>query len=305
MKRIFTGITFSLTLALLCSCANHIKNTETFSQETERKSLGLRYHMTVFPEKLNDTSCQFLLEKQERAEVKTYEHHIVRNVVTPYSGWRELYEVPSGLFLLPVSLGAHLLFVVTIGVFPYDIPQAVNDLAFTGMNPCLNWESDTRREMVLAVADKKMLSETLVNERVPLSQQTVNIKAGDLSRNIKTDIFGYFTLHFLNIDKKNTFFPQARKITFTLPSDPVKSRNDIILSRDFYYRLVRARARIDAYFASPSGRSLSETVLTLEKMNFDRLAYELEERELNKRKTDHRFTKSFRDAIQDKGKGVN
>ena len=289
----------AVILACAAGCANHIRNLETTNQEAEQKVLSLKYQFSLSQDPPRDTVFTATMEKLEQVDVRNFEIRTVKSLSTPYSFWRELYEVPSGIGLLPVSLGAHVLFLISIGMFPYDIPHSISDLAFTGMNPCLNWENETRVEEELVSADRKMLNRSLENRRTPVRKTSVLIQAGEFSRNLETDDFGSFTVHFLSTDPAETFFPLARKVSFSLASDPDKSLKNIILTREFLARLLKARSRINAYKVRPSGRKLMETVIELEKMKFDQLAYALEESELKKYGNNAQFQKEFQDASQE------
>jgi len=288
------------TVLLLGSgCANHLRNIDTVSQETERKILGVKYELKLTPETLRDTTYHVDIEKLESAEVKKFEVHTVKELATPYQWWRELYEIPAGIGLLPVSIGSHLLFLCSFGMFPYDIPKSINELSFTGMNPMLNWESSTRTEETLVLMNKKMLSQGNENVKKPVAQKNILVKAGDLSKICKTDDFGGFTLNFLSLRSEEMFFPLSRKIVFSLESEKNKEIKHYILTRDFLAKLLRARSKMNTYAAHPSGKLLFETVIYLEKTGFEQLAYSLEESELQKHKDDRKFQTEFQTASQE------
>ena len=136
-------INYAVGVSLICvcfsgsGCANYIRDISTVTQETDRRIISTKYELKVYPEPIKDASCQVEIHKLESAEIKKYEVRTERTIATPYQWWREFYEIPSGIGLLPVSLGSHLLFLCSFGILPYDVPQAVNDLAFAGMNPAL------------------------------------------------------------------------------------------------------------------------------------------------------------------------
>ncbi len=297
--RNLSWIGMGIILACVGGCANHIRSTETVSNEVEQKTLETKYNFILSPDPPNDTSFSVSIEKLEHREVKSFEIKTVKSYSTPYSGWRELYEVPGGIGLLPVSLGAHLVFMLSIGMLPYEVPRTINNLAFTGLNPCLNWESESRVEEELLEANKKILTNYLENLRTPVAKTQILVQAGDFSKNFITDEFGGFTVHFLSLSQDETFFPLSRKVSFSLASDPGKVLKDVFLTREFLSRLLRARARINAYNANPSGKRLMETVIELEKMKFDQLAYSLEESELKKHAGNEKFLDDFKDASQE------
>lgn len=281
---------------VLAGCANHLRDMEDVSQEESKKTLNVKYDLKLTPETIRDASYHVEIEKLESVEIKKFQVNTVKSIVTPYQGWRELYEVPAGIGLLPVSIGSHLLFICTFGILPYDVPKNITNLSFTGMNPALNWENEERSEENLISRESKMLSDVTENIRTPLAQEEIDVRSEKESRTYTTDDFGGFELNFLAVNDKDSFFPSGRKITFTLEEDPDMELKRVILTRDFLARLLKAQAKIAAYRESPSGKELFDTVIYLEKNGFEQLAYSLEESELARTKNDSSFQDDFKSA---------
>lgn len=277
-------------------CANHLRNINIVTQENDRKVLRTKYELKLTPETIRDSSYHVEIQKHESAEVRKFDVLTVKTVATPYSGWRELYEIPSGICLLPVSLGAHMCFLFTFGILPYDIPKSINELAFTGMNPALNWENEDRSEENLLSLDRKMLSNTVENIKVPLARTNIIVTSGTRSKVLTTDDFGGVELNFLALTEKDTFFPMARKVSFALESDKNTELKRLILTRDYLSKLTWARTRLNAYRMNPNGRNLFQTVIYLEKNGFEQLAYMLEESELARKAKDKKFLSDFKSA---------
>lgn len=289
---------FGILPLVLAGCANHLRDTESVSQEDDKKTLSVKYDLKLTPETIRDASYHVEIEKQESVEVKKFQVNTVKSIVTPYQGWREFYEVPAGIGLLPVSIGSHLLFICTFGILPYDVPKNITNLSFTGMNPALNWENEDRSEENLVSAERKMLSDVTENIRTPLAQQDISVRSEKDNRKFTTDEFGGFDLNFLALNEKDTFYPNARKITFVLESSPEKELKHVILTRDFLSRLSKAKDRINAYRANPSGKDLFDTVIYLEQNGFEQLGYSLEESELARTANDSRFQEEFKAAAK-------
>ena len=289
---------FGILPFVLAGCANHLRDTESVSQEDDKKILNVKYDLKLTPETIRDASYHVEIEKQESVEVKKFQVNTVKSIVTPYQGWREFYEVPAGIGLLPVSIGSHLLFICTFGILPYDVPKNITNLSFTGMNPALNWENEDRAEENLVSAERKMLSDVTENIRTPLAQQEITVRSEKDSRKYTTDDFGGFDLNFLALNERDTFYPNARKISFVLEGSPEKELKHIILTRDFLARLLKAKARINTYRANPSGKDLFDTVIYLEKNGFEQLGYSLEESELARTANDSRFQEDFKAASE-------
>ena len=296
MKHLPLLAVFGVSSLLLTSCANHLRDISTVSQEDDKKILSTRYDLKLTPETIRDSAYHVEIEKLESVEVKNYQVSTVKSIVTPYQGWRELYEVPAGIGLLPVSIGSHLLFIFSFGILPYDIPKSITNLSFTGMNPALNWENEERSEENLVSLERKMLSDITENTKTPLSHQEITVRSDRQNRKYTTDDFGGFDLHFLALNSADTFFPSGRKVSFIVDGTPEKELKSVILTRDYLARLLRAQAKINAYRATPSGKDLYDTVIYLEKNGFDQLAYSLEESELRRTANDSRFQNDFKAA---------
>ena len=283
---------------VLGGCANHLRDLDNMSQEDDKKVLNVKYELKLTPETIRETSYHVEIQKLESVEIKKFQVRTVKSVVTPYQGWREFYEMPAGLGLFPVSICAHVLFICSFGILPYNIPKSVTDLAFTGMNPALNWEDEERSEELLVSLDRKMLSDITENVRTPLTQQNIIVRSGKQSRKFVTDDFGGFDLHFLALKSEDAFFPTARKVSFSLDASPEKELKYLILTRDFLARLLWARAKINAYRMNPSGKELFATVIYLEKNGFEQLAYSLEESELARMAANKKFQEEFKAATE-------
>lgn len=296
VKNMITVVTLGCMAFIQGGCANHLRNIDVASQENERIVLSTKYELNLSPATIKDSSYKVEIQRLESAEIKKYEVRTVKNISTPYQWWREFYEVPAGIGLLPVSLGSHLLFLCSFGILPYDVPKAVNELSFAGMNPALNWENEARKEETLVALDRKMLSYETENVKTPLAKQNVIVKSGDQTKVFTTDDFGEFELNFLALQEKDTFFPAARKISFILSSDEERELKFIILTRDYLSKLLWARTKINAYKMKTTGKNLFDTVIYLEKNGFEQLAYMLEETELARNAGDKNFQADFKSA---------
>ena len=287
---------FGILPLVLAGCANHLRDIENVSQEEEKKPLSVKYDLKLTPETIRDASYHVEIDKQESVEIKKFQVNTVKAIITPYQGWREFYEVPAGIGLLPVSIGTHLVFICTFGIMPYEVPRYITNLSFTGMNPALNWENEERTEENLVSAERKLLSDVTENIKTPLAQQQITVRSETGSRKFTTDEFGGFDLNFLSMDEKDMFYPNARKISFVLEGTPERELKHVILTRDFLSRLAKAQARINTYRQNPSGKDLFDTVIYLETNGFEQLAYSLEESELARNANDSKFQADFKAA---------
>ncbi len=283
-----------LSAAMLYSsgCANFIRNVESTVPEVERKNVSSMYAVRFEPDPPVDTMFPATAELIEKQLVKNYQVKKTEALVTPYSGWRKCYEVPCGLVLFPVSIASHVVSAVTFGVYPFSVSGVINDLAFSGMNPFLNWETESRTALHPISSERVLTDEVVVNKTTPLSKVKVRVSSGDRSKDFVTDSFGVFTVTLVGISPEESLFNAARNLDFQV-GDNLTSVKSIILSREFVGKLLRARAAIVAYEMAPSGKKLVQTVKTIEKLNFIRLAYDFEKRELEKYKNDTAFMNDF------------
>ena len=163
IKNIISAAAMGSAIFINGGCANHLRNIDVVTQETDRKVLSTKYELKFTPETVRDASYHVEIQKLESAEIKKFEVRTAKRIATPFQWWREFYEVPAGIGLLPVSLGSHLMFIFTFGVLPYDVPKSINELSFAGMNPILNWEDEKRTEETIVSLDRKMLSHAAEN----------------------------------------------------------------------------------------------------------------------------------------------
>ncbi len=273
-------------------CANHIRNVESTIPEVERKDISSMYTVRFEPEPPVNTVFPATAELVEKQLVKNYQVKKTEALVTPYSGWRKCYEVPCGLVLFPVSIASHVVSAVTFGVYPFSVSGVINDLAFSGMNPFLNWETESRTTLRPISSERVLTDEVVANKITPLSKVKVRVSSGERSKDFVTDSFGVFKVTLVGISPEDSIFNAARNLDFQVGDNltPVKS---VILSREFVGKLLRARAVIVAYEMAPSGKKLVNAVKTIEKLNFIQLAYDFEKRELEKHKNDTAFMNDF------------
>ena len=283
-------------LVLNCGCANHLRNIESISQDNRRDVQTSKYELTLTPGVVKDTAYHVEVYKLESAKVQKFEVTTVKELVTPYNWWREFYEVPAGMGLLPVSCALHMCFLCSFGILPYEVPRTINDLAFAGMNPALNWEDSSRSEERIVHMNRKTLSEEVENTRVPVAKQNIMLRFGKQLETYQTDAFGSFDLNFLILDSKQEM---QRKVDFIIKSPQGEEvLKSTFLTRKYLAKLNAAKDDILSYRANPSGEKLFNLVISLEDKGFEQLAYQLEEAELKKWKNNKKFQDEFRRAIR-------
>lgn len=296
MKKRLVALAVLLGMSgILSGCSNFIRTYEETENKVVRETIGTKYDVRFTPDPPVAPEFTATAMRVEKQQVRKYQVLVSGEVVTPYEGWRESYEIPCGILLLPVSICSHVISLVTVGVYPFSVSGAINDLAFTGMNPCLNWESDERTEKVVKTSDERLVDNVQEDKITPLANVPVAVSSGDKTKKYITDKFGLFKLSLVGLNPAESIFNTDREFQFRVSDDSQVTRK-LVITREFAGKLLRARMFIIRYETLPSGKSLVQTVKKLEELHFNDLAFALEKRELAKRKNDKVFMKDFNDA---------
>ena len=295
MKKPLSTALVLFCVLLLAGCANTIRTYDDTEDRIERATIGTKYAVLLNPEMPDSfefTATAATVHKQTVKKFQTFTHG---EVVTPYQGWREFYEVPCGLVLVPVSLCSHLISVFTFGVYPFSFSNDVTCVAYSGLNPCLNWESESRTEKRPIDSEDKLIDVTEEDKVTPIPEAVIKVATSDLTREFKTDEFGTVKLTLVGLDRGESIFRGDREFHFTVSGD-TDTTHRLLISREFANKLLRARAAIMRYESAPSGKALVQAVKTLESLKFTGLAYQFERGELTKHGKDADFIKEFNDA---------
>lgn len=281
-----------LLLTTVPACRNPIKTVTNTSDETNKKELSNNYKVTLTPPEITEARFAVTVESIKKMRVESFQ--VIREIefATPYQGWRESYEFISGACLLPVSLGSHLVFVFSFGMLPYRYPQYINELAFTGMNPFMNWESSDRIESTILKNQRKMIDVKEEVQQEPLSNRQISVQIAKMRYPQKTDKNGSFEVKLLEPSGNSIVNLYTRKMDLLLDgSDTVLK--EIILPRSFLSKINEAQIALTLYASNPNGKELDRTLKQLEKLGFVKLAYELESQELKKHNNDKKFMQEF------------
>ena len=294
MKTKFVSGLLSLGMGLLVTgCVNHVSDYTDVTKNVERSEVSRKYYVTLNPAEPTDTSFEVTIEKTVNYEKKSYEITVGKRSYVPYSGWRQLYEMPAGLGLLPCSILSHVGWLCCLGLWDYDFTWDITCKSFSGMNPFINWETEAGTVEEVISAEKKLVKTEPEVKKSLLSKRPVTLKAGTLSKTYVTDEFGTFNVYLLSLKPEEIFFPLDRQISF-FPEEEKTSAKEVVLERKFVTNLLSARDRINDYMLAQTGESLVETLSYLEELGFAKIAYELEKRELKKHENDEHFIRDFR-----------
>ena len=285
---VFLGILFLLSV---CGCRNHIRELDVNVTDYERKVLRNRPSLHVIEADENNCIFRFKLTVNRESEVKEYQVLKTLSRYTPWTGWREYYEVPLGLLLFPFGVAGHAVNIVTLGMYPFDWCTAVDDLSLSALNPGLNIENPDRFEDEVLHSRKTLIDTRIENTVSPLRNIRINIRMGHYVRTVTTDNDGFAVFELLSsYGNSIALKTQEREFQVFVPgvSIPVYSQ---IISRNTRERLRRASGILRKYHKKPNGKNLYQTIVSLEKLKFSKLAHSLEKQEL--RKNGEAFKKAF------------
>ncbi len=295
MKKLFILLAAGLGIGLLSGCANHMRYVYQKEPKVKRLPAGEEFFMEVKRHGNSEEILNLKISKMSKTKVQRYELTIKKDVSTPYSGWREFYEMPAGFGMFPVALIVNTLDFATLGLIPNDLTDDSLDICCTGLNPFLNWESESRAQFTELETKSKMIDESFENLRAPGAGQKVLVYAEDtvLSEQV-TNRKGNLDVDLMSPE----LLPKVvavRELYFSAGDGQGRAIGSFIVDRQLIAKLRRTRQLIDAYQKKPSPELLAETILELEKLNFKKAALCLEKTQISEHNSE--FEKAFNSAI--------
>ena len=282
MKKRFSSSAATAAAMLFAGCANHIEDITKEIPENSRTVLERQYVVKTDKDIPDSASFKVTVEEVENVNVTVYQVRRDSSIYTPYEGWRESYEVLSGLCLFPVAVVSNVFSVLTFGMFPFEWSAAVTKYSFDGMNPCMNFESHSRVEEIPAKVERTQVDSYTESKQKPLANEWLVIRPGkDSYWRVRTNQLGQAEIVLLSIDPDRSKNITSRYLDIYLEKNNVKCRT-IPMSRRLLGRLANARRAMLKYHSSPSGAGLAACVKELESLSFEDLAFQLEESELRK-----------------------
>ena len=285
---------------LFAGCANTIrkdKSTETLITRTPQHAICfIRY-----ADYANDPSIiNITVSKELNVQVVHAEDEIYNELETPYSGWRELYEVPAGIGVFPAAVVVNILDFASLGFIPNWMTDDMLDYSFAAMNPCLNAESDSRIVKRELRHEKKIVDQYLDSRKQAAVGAEVRVMDGkkELQR-LKTDQRGEVKLRLFT----PIYFDQIEslaELNVTVKVDNLGRPDviNIVIPRRLRYRLVKAREAIKVYRKQSTPEALAQTVMLLEDLTFSRQSLLFERAELVANSERKDFLSSFKQAIK-------
>lgn len=255
-------------------CANELAQLEVVEEETRSETLSSRL---VVEAETPLRSARTALELARVDEIEDLtERRVVRQVeVTPYSGWRELYEVPAGVVAVPLSLGFNAANVLLLGYVPDAQVAAFTSWTYAALNPALNVESAERVERRRGEVLSSELQRGTREQRVPLRDAEAGMRLDDGPVTLlRSDARGVLPFHLLElVDPGHDLRP--RKLVVTLEGEV---SYELPLERELAQRLRRAREALGAIaLQRDDPYRLARAVFELDRLGFEDYSLSLED----------------------------
>ena len=281
-----------LTSFFVCGCRNHIKDIEKNMTDYERTLTSDLPILQVLEADTDNLYYRIRLTGNRESEVKVYQISNTTSRFTPWSGLRELYEVPMGLVLFPVSLCSHVVNIATLGIFPYSWCWSLDCFSLAALNPCLNIEDEERFKEEPLRSRKDLVDTRQESIVYPMRHANITLKMGKRSKYIMTDNIGTAHFDLLTADGSSIILNNHERELQLFAGTSPHPIYSWVVPRSIRNKVVKAAAAIREYKkGKPDGKKLYETVTYLEKFNFSKLSYALEKQEL--KKNNAAFGKAF------------
>lgn len=275
-------------------CRNHIEYVEDTKTEYRKTELEPLYVVTTPNTTPAESLVTFKVDKHQRASTDVIQIKSVSELYTPYQGWREIYEVPTGLVLFPVAIVSHVFCAVTFAMFPFRYAVFLTNFSFSCMNPALNAEMPSRSVLELVEVIETKSGTTSENETLPAAKQPILLKSNANIWQIATDDKGEAEFHFLGLTEGSKMLSDNDREISVFVGNAKEPQVKLIISRDLLRRLEKGYEYLQEYRKAPSGDKLASTIAKLEEIKFIKLAYQLEKSELEANKDNTEFINSFK-----------
>ena len=281
-----------LALLFVCGCRNHIKDMETSMTDYERTVSRDLPMLQVLENDADNLFYRFRLTGNRESEVKVYQINNTISRFTPWSGWKELYEVPMGLILFPVSICSHVVNIATLGIFPYSWCWSLDCFSLAALNPCLNIEDEERFKEEPLRSRRDLVDTRQENIVYPMRHTNITLRMGKRSKYVMTDNLGTVQFDLLSADGSSIVLNNHERELQVFSGTSPRPVYTWVMPRRVRNRIVKAATAIKEYKKEkPDGKKLYKTITILEELNFSRLAYALEKQELQK--NGEAFKKAF------------
>jgi len=282
-------------ISLFCftSCSNFVRLTTLQQMEVKRYNEKVEYIINSKSDRVADSLFEINVESIKSSDVVILEETIKRKEFTPYIWFYEFYEFPCGLLMLPIGAVANVLDVALLGMMPNKITEGGMNIAFTGMNPGLNWESDKRLVSIINSQDQKIIDKKHEVDRIPLHEEKLKIYVGDaIITELITDAKGNCSLDLLDNETIPIILDNREMVVAVK-----KELKTFVISYEFKKKIFQYRNIIKKYEDNPGAEQLAQAVLQLEALHMDRIVLQLEKRELERFKGHPDFQIAYRNQL--------
>ncbi len=275
-------------------CRNHIDYVDDIKTEYRKTELEPLYVLSTSSTTPSESLVTFKVDKHQRSSSDVIQIKTVSELYTPYQGWREIYEVPTGVVLFPVAIVSHVFCAVTFAMFPFRYAVGLTNFSFSCMNPALNAEMLGRSVLEVVEVIETKSGTTSENETLPAVNQPVVLKSGAKTWQITTDDRGEVEFHFLGLTEGSKMVGDSDREISVFVGEAKEPQVKLIVSRDLLRRLEKGYEYIQDYRKSPTGSKLAAAIAKLEEIKFIKLAYQLEKTELEANRDNAEFINSFK-----------
>lgn len=270
------AVEICLATGLLAGCANQLRELEQVEQHTRSEPLSSRVLIEGVEDPLRQPLPVLALVRIDATRERT-ERLVVKQIeVTPYTGWRELYEVPAGAASVPLTLVLNALNAVLVGYVPDEQVRAFTRWTYAALNPALNAESKRRVEQRRGAVVSSAVDEVTREVRSPLAgaQASVRIDGGPPSE-LRSDARGLLALHLLEIaDPGHELRPRKLVVEIATADGSGTATREFLIERDLAQRLRQARSALAALQSRrDEPRALARAIYELDRLGFE--AYSL------------------------------
>jgi hypothetical protein len=271
---------------VLSGCANHIRLEESDSEiprnELVKQSFSIdgAGDLIESPQvNLHFSTVAVYNSKIEFVTIRTEEF-------TPYSGWREFYEVPAGLITAGPAIVFKLLDILTLDFIPNDASNGFANWSFAALNPFLNAQSEKRSTTLVTEEITGETEATVETLREPLANLPVHVRInGTPAEELRTNDEADLSFHLLEI-LPGRIEKAPRKLIVSGPpgSTAAEMREEIFIGRELGQNLVTASNYLVRYDATRySLEFLANSIYTLDQLGFKAFSLRLEDQAIAQR----------------------
>jgi len=269
-----------LTLGLLASgCANHVRFVETERDRESVTPLESRHAIRAPEDLVSAPDVRIQLVRAQTLEIRRERSFTRSEERTPYRGARELWEVPSGLVSVPLSLLFNVTDVLLLGSVPNERVYGSTHWAFAALNPALNVEDAARIERRELQVRRQTLDSRREVKDTPLIDAALHVALDEGAvRVLRSDAEGAVSLHLIELIDAELPWP-PRRVRLELRSDDGVNElaaSGFFLERELAQRLASAAPLLAVRnLVDPSAEQWSAAVYGLDRLGFRTLSAEL------------------------------